>query len=54
MAPGQSLSWEISVVEGVSLEFGDKGNEKKHLRASAFDTGKHEVASLIDNHHVHR
>ena len=54
MALELSLSWEILVEEGVSLEFGDRGDEKKHFRASVFDTGKPEVASSIDNPHVHR
>ena len=54
MALELSLSWEILMEEGVSLESGDRGDEKKHFRASVFDTGKHEVASLIDNPHVHR
>lgn len=51
-----SLSWEISVVERVSPEFEDKGDEmnvRKHFRASAFGTGKREAASLTDNPHAH-
>ena len=53
MALELSLSWMISVAERVSLGFGNKKDGRKRSRASASGTGKHEVASLIDNPHAH-